>query len=253
MQICKGKTKTDAACRAPASAGGLCYFHANPNRAKTLGQIGGRKNRRSAVDLEVPDNMTAADLSKVTGEAIRLLLSGELGAREASAFAQLCNSLYRIIPAADLETRVATLERQIAEDGQATQPEGGIAPESDSTGSPTDQVEADENNESVEEEGQATQPEGGIAPESDSTGSPTDQVEADENNESVEEEGQATQPEGGIAPDSDSTGSPTDQIEAAESNDSVEAEQEGPCAEATMEDEEEAEGTSDGSDESEEP
>ncbi|MGA8683033.1 MAG: hypothetical protein WB623_01415 [Candidatus Sulfotelmatobacter sp.] len=217
MQICKGKTKTDAACRAPASAGGLCYFHANPNRAKTLGQIGGRKNRRSAVDLEVPDNMTAADLSKVTGEAIRLLLSGELGAREASAFAQLCNSLYRIIPAADLETRVATLERQIAEDGQATQPEGGIAPESDSTGSPTDQVEADENN------------------------------------ESVEEEGQATQPEGGIAPDSDSTGSPTDQIEAAESNDSVEAEQEGPCAEATMEDEEEAEGTSDGSDESEEP
>ena len=181
MQICKGKTKTDAACRAPASAGGLCYFHANPNRAKTLGQIGGRKNRRSAVDLEVPDNMTAADLSKVTGEAIRLLLSGELGAREASAFAQLCNSLYRIIPAADLETRVATLERQIAEDGQATQPEGGIAP------------------------------------------------------------------------DSDSTGSPTDQIEAAESNDSVEAEQEGPCAEATMEDEEEAEGTSDGSDESEEP
>jgi len=217
MQICKGKTKTDAACRAPASAGGLCYFHANPNRAKTLGQIGGRKNRRSAVDLEVPDNMTAADLSKVTGEAIRLLLSGELGAREASAFAQLCNSLYRIIPAADLETRVATLERQIAEDGQATQPEGGIAPESDSTGSPTDQVEADENN------------------------------------ESVEEEGQATQQEGGIVPDSDSTGSPTDQIEAAESNDSVEAEQEGPCAEATMEDEEEAEGTSDGSDESEEP
>jgi len=213
MQICKGKTKTDAACRAPASAGGLCYFHANPNRAKTLGQIGGRKNRRSAVDLEVPDNMTAADLSKVTGEAMRLLLSGELGAREASAFAQLCNSLYRIIPAADLETRVATLERQIAEDGQATQPEGGIAPESDSTGSPTDQVEPDENN------------------------------------ESVEEEGQATQQEGGIAPDSDSTGSPTDQIEAAESNDSVEAEQEGPCAEATMEDE----GTSDGSDESEEP
>jgi len=217
MQICKGKTKTDAACRAPASAGGLCYFHANPNRAKTLGQIGGRKNRRSAVDLEVPDNMTAAELSKVTGEAIRVLVSGELGAREAGAFAQLCNSLYRIIPAADLETRVATLERQIAEDGQATQPEGGIAPESDSTGSPTDQVEADENN------------------------------------ESVEEEGQATQPEGGIAPDSDSTGSPTDQIEAAESNDSVEAEQEGPCAEATMEDEEEAEGTSDGSDESEEP
>jgi hypothetical protein len=31
-----------------------------------LGQIGGRKNRRSVVDLQVPDNMTAADVRKVT-------------------------------------------------------------------------------------------------------------------------------------------------------------------------------------------
>src|ERR1022692_391542 len=181
MQICKSNTRTGAACRAAATSGGLCFFHAHPDSAKTLGQIGGRKNRRSAVDLAVPDGMTVADLGKLTGQAMRLLFSGELGAREASAFAQLCNSFCRIIPAADLETRVATLERQIAEEGQATQPEGGIAP------------------------------------------------------------------------DSDSTGSPTDQIEAAENNELVEAEQEGPCAVATLEDEEEAEGTSDGSNESEEP
>ena len=180
MPNCQGKTRTGAACGAHATAGGLCYLHANPNRAKTLGQIGGRKNRRSPVDLEIPDNMNTADLCKVTGQAMRLLLSGKLAAREAGAFAQLCNSLYRIIPAADLETRIAVIERQIAEVGQSTPPEGGSAP------------------------------------------------------------------------DSDSTGSPTDQIEAAENNESVEAEQEGPCAVATMEDEEEAEGTSDGSNESEE-
>jgi hypothetical protein len=179
MQTCQAKTKTGAACRAPATAGGLCYLHANPNKAKTLGQIGGRKNRRSPVDLDVPDNMTPADLAKLTGQAMRKLFTGELGAREVSAFAQLCNCFYRISPAADLETRIATLERQIAEEGQ--------------------------------------------------------------------------QPEGGIALDSDSTGSPTDQFEAAETNESVEAEQEGPCAVATMEDEEEAQGTSDGSNESEEP
>ena len=80
MQTCKGKTRTGAACRAPAGPGGLCFFHANPDSAKALGQIGGRKNRRSVVDLEVPDNMTAADVCKVTGQAIRLLLSGELRA-----------------------------------------------------------------------------------------------------------------------------------------------------------------------------
>ena len=95
MQACKGKTRTGASCRAPAGAGGLCFFHANPDSARALGQIGGRQNRRSAVlDLQVPDNMTATDLRNLTGQAIRLLLSGDLRPREASALAQLCNSLY---------------------------------------------------------------------------------------------------------------------------------------------------------------
>src|SRR5207245_5729957 len=101
-------------------------FHANPDSARTLGQIGGRKNRRSAeVDLQVPDNMTAADLRNVTAQAIRLLLSGELRAREASALAQLCNSLYRVIQTADLDARVARLEEQVAEDESAAPPDGG--------------------------------------------------------------------------------------------------------------------------------
>jgi hypothetical protein len=125
MQTCQGKTKTGAACRAPAGPRGLCFFHANPDSARTLGQIGGRKNRRSAgVDLHVPDNMTAVDLRKVTVQAIRLLLSGELQAREASALAQLCNSLHRVIQTADLETRVATLEEQVAQEESGAPPEG---------------------------------------------------------------------------------------------------------------------------------
>lgn len=96
--------------------------------------------------------MTAAGLSTLTAQVMRSLFSGELGAREVSAFSQLCNSWHRIIPAADLETRIAVIERQIAEVGQSTPPEGGIAPDSDSTGSPTDQIEPAENNESVEAE-----------------------------------------------------------------------------------------------------
>ena len=105
MQTCKGKTKAGSACRAPACSGGLCFFHANPDSAKTLGQVGGRKNRRSTVDLQIPENLTATELCKITGNAIRSLLAGELRARDASALAQLCNSLYRIIPGADLEAR----------------------------------------------------------------------------------------------------------------------------------------------------
>lgn len=136
MANCKGKTKTGAACRAPAGADGLCFLHRNPDRVKSLGQLGGRKNRRSAVDLEVPDNMTAANVSKVMVQAIRLLLSGELRAREASALTQMLNSLRRVIPTADLEARVALLEEQ-----QLEREENG-APDVDLIGSATNETAA---------------------------------------------------------------------------------------------------------------
>ena len=66
------------------------------------------------VDLQVPDNMTTADICQVTVQAIRLLLSGDMHAREASAVAQLFNSLYRT---ADLEARITTLEEQLVQEG----------------------------------------------------------------------------------------------------------------------------------------
>jgi hypothetical protein len=146
--MCGAKTKTGAACRAPAGAGGLCYFHANPDSAKTLGQIGGRKNRRSVVDLQVPDNMSAADLRNVTAQAIRLLLSGEMQAREAVAVAQLCNTLHRVIPTADLETRVTMLEAQLAQEEHET------SSDRDSPGPPTDGPEPGQTGARQEEEEQ---------------------------------------------------------------------------------------------------
>jgi hypothetical protein len=121
MQTCKSKTRTGGTCRAPAGPNGLCFFHANPDRARALGQIGGRRNRRSAMlDLQVPDNMTATDLRNLTSQAIRLLLSGDLRPREAIALVQLSNSLYRTIPIAALETRVANLERRVAQERSVT-------------------------------------------------------------------------------------------------------------------------------------
>jgi hypothetical protein len=114
MQRCAAKTKTGTPCRAPAGEGGLCYFHANPGLVRELGRTGGTKNRRGPIDLQVPDNMTLSDLRNVQVQAIRLLLSGEMHAREAGALAQLCNSLHRVIPTADLEARVAMLEAQVA-------------------------------------------------------------------------------------------------------------------------------------------
>jgi hypothetical protein len=124
MQTCAGKTKAGAGCGAAAGPGGLCFFHANPDSAKTLGRIGGRRNRRATVlDLQIPGNMTAGDVRSVIAQAIRLLLSGELKARDASALAQLCNSLNRAIPVADLEGRLKALEDQVEQEAQADPPD----------------------------------------------------------------------------------------------------------------------------------
>ena len=35
-------------CHAAATEGGLCFFHANPNKASELGRIGGRSKRHAA-------------------------------------------------------------------------------------------------------------------------------------------------------------------------------------------------------------
>jgi hypothetical protein len=75
---------------------------------------------------------------------MRLLLAGELGAREASAFAQLSNSMSRIIPTAELENRVRMLEEQLTQEGPIAHEEEGIAPASASTGSPADEIESAE-------------------------------------------------------------------------------------------------------------
>lgn len=113
---CMAKARTGEPCRAPAGPSGLCYLHANPDRPKTLGQRGGLGNRRSTgIDLQVPDNIGLADLRNLEVHTIRQYVSGELKAHDVKALVQLYNSLCRIIPALDLETRVVALEAGFAD------------------------------------------------------------------------------------------------------------------------------------------
>jgi hypothetical protein len=41
---CKAIAESGKPCRADAAEGGLCFFHANPDKASELGRIGGRGN-----------------------------------------------------------------------------------------------------------------------------------------------------------------------------------------------------------------
>jgi len=90
------------------------------------------------VDLQIPDNATTADLRNLTLQAIRLVFSGDMNARDAGALVQMCNFLYRVIPTADLEARVTRLE------GQLKQEESETLSDPDSTVAPADGPEPDQ-------------------------------------------------------------------------------------------------------------
>ena len=117
---CSEKTTAGAACRAPAGAGGLCFFHAHPDQAHTLGQVGGRKNRSKLVEPPTVGALSAAGVCNILAQAIHDVLSKKLTPRAAGALAQLCNAQHRFLQTADFETRLANLEEQLAEQAGGT-------------------------------------------------------------------------------------------------------------------------------------
>src|SRR5450755_386304 len=112
---CKGKTITGAACRGQASAVGLGFFHAHPDKAHVFGKIGGRKNRSQLVEPPAASALSAAGLLDILAEALQDVRSKKITPRAGGAVAQLGNSIHRVLQTADLEGRLARLEQQIAE------------------------------------------------------------------------------------------------------------------------------------------
>src|SRR5580698_10197369 len=77
---CKGLTSAGKPCRAAATPGGLCFLHANPNKASELGRKGGRSNRHFATtNLEpLPMLETARAVRDALDKLIADLYSGEV-------------------------------------------------------------------------------------------------------------------------------------------------------------------------------
>jgi hypothetical protein len=91
---CKSRTKAGKPCGAAATAGGLCFFHANPNKASKLGRIGGRSKRHTPAESRDPlpplDNAIA-----VRDTAARLIadvIAGKVHPRVAAGLAPLMES-----------------------------------------------------------------------------------------------------------------------------------------------------------------
>lgn len=113
---CKALTKDGKPCKAAATEGGLCYFHANPAKAVELGQRGGRKNRQPPVSYEMtmPPLKDASSVLELVWQAIADVYSKKITPRQATSIAQLCNAVYRGHEVVNLENRIASLEKSRA-------------------------------------------------------------------------------------------------------------------------------------------
>jgi len=116
LNRCSGRTKTGGPCRAAATAGGLCFFHANPNKAVELGRIGGRKNSHasSALANPLPALETSGAIREIVARLVEDLYSGMLHPRVASALASLLNLQHRVLETSSVERRIDQLEKLLA-------------------------------------------------------------------------------------------------------------------------------------------
>jgi len=115
---CKARTKNGKPCRAAATTGGLCFFHANPNKASELGRIGGRSKRRAAAESvdPLPKLDTAIAVRDAVAQLIADVYAGKLNARIAAGLAPLMSLQLNAIKTTDLERRIAEFEKkQLAE------------------------------------------------------------------------------------------------------------------------------------------
>jgi hypothetical protein len=84
--------------------------------------IGGRKNRSQLPEPPTTGLLSVADLRDILADLRDILAEviRDVTPRTAGALSQLCNSLHRILPATDLEARLARLEQKLAEQESRT-------------------------------------------------------------------------------------------------------------------------------------
>jgi len=111
---CQALTKTGRPCQAAATEGGLCFFHANPNKAAELGRIGGKKNGHPRTPAEpLPNLNSAAAVRDTIARLIADVYSGKVHPRIAAGLAPLMHLHVRLLQATELEQRLAQVEQQL--------------------------------------------------------------------------------------------------------------------------------------------
>ena len=109
---CQSRTKAGRPCKAAPTAGGLCFFHANPNKASELGRIGGAKRKRNGSERSITfaDVNNALAVKEMVSRLIEEVSAGNLNSRIPS-LVRLMSLQLRAIETADLDVRLTKLEK----------------------------------------------------------------------------------------------------------------------------------------------
>ena len=109
---CQSMTKSGKPCRAAATEGGLCFFHANPNKAVELGRIGGKKNGLLRVGLDpLPNLDNAIAIRDTVARLLSDVYAGKLHPRIAAGLAPLMHLQLRVVQKTEFEKGLARVER----------------------------------------------------------------------------------------------------------------------------------------------
>jgi hypothetical protein len=114
---CKAQAKSGNPCRAAATAGGLCFFHANPDKASELGRIGGRSKHPSVAEGAdpLPKLETAGAVQEAVGKLFADVHAGKVHPKIAARLTPLLRLQLQAIKTTDLERRIAECEKQAVE------------------------------------------------------------------------------------------------------------------------------------------
>jgi hypothetical protein len=105
---CKSVTKRGEPCRAAATASGLCFFHANPNKASELGRIGGRRNRHVIADMvdPLPAVVNEFSVRDIVARLVADVYVGKIHPKRATTLTQLLNLQLRSFSALDQAQKI---------------------------------------------------------------------------------------------------------------------------------------------------
>lgn len=82
---CQALKKNGEPCGTAPMEGGLCFFHANPNKAAELGRIGGQSKRRiESNNADRPPLWTAKEVGTAVCDVAYKVYLGELSPKVAS-------------------------------------------------------------------------------------------------------------------------------------------------------------------------